>query len=133
MEINGARAQERTDRQATSLAGAQGLFYVITGVWPLVSLRTFEAVTGPKVDGWLVKTTGVLIAVIGTTLVVSARRGRVPPEVAWLGGGGAAALGTVDLVYALRGRISRVYLLDAVVELGLAAAWLGLGLRGKRR
>jgi len=29
------------------------------GVWPLVSLRTFEGVTRPKVDSWLVKSVGV--------------------------------------------------------------------------
>lgn len=132
MESNSVRDQEQTNEEAI-LARAQGGFYVITGLWPLVSMRTFEAVTGPKVDRWLVKTTGLLIAVVGTTLLISGRKRRVPPEIALLGGGGAAALGTCSLVYALRGRISRVYLLDAAVEFGLAAAWIGLRNRGGRR
>ena len=51
---------------ASRLCVIQGLYYVVTGVWPLVSTcGTFEAVTGNKVDDWLVKTVGVLIIVIG--------------------------------------------------------------------
>ncbi|MDC0681379.1 hypothetical protein [Sorangium atrum] len=123
---------KRDREQAIFLAGAQGLFYALAGIWPLVNLRTFEAVTGPKSDRWLVKTTGLLIAVIGTTLVISARRGRIPPEVALLGGGAAAGLGTSALVYALRGRISKIYLVDAAIELGLATAWIGLRSRAVR-
>src|SRR5687767_3732081 len=52
----------------------QGIYFLLTGVWPLVSMRTFEMVTGPKVDRWLVKTVGVLIAVIGSSLVLDRRR-----------------------------------------------------------
>ena len=37
----------------------QGLFYVVTGLWPLVSLSTFEFVTGPKTDDWLVHMVGL--------------------------------------------------------------------------
>jgi hypothetical protein len=33
------------------------------------------------------------------------------------------ALAAIDTVYALGGAISRVYLLDALAELGLVAAW----------
>ncbi|WP_437802577.1 hypothetical protein [Sorangium sp. So ce693] len=78
--VSTKRDREQANEQAIFLAGAQGLFYVIAGIWPLVNLRTFEAVTGPKSDRWLAKTTGLLIAVIGTTLVISARRSRIPLE-----------------------------------------------------
>jgi len=47
-----------------ALAIGQGLCYPLTGLWPLVSLRSFEKVTGPKADDWLVKTVGALIAVL---------------------------------------------------------------------
>ena len=39
---------------------AQGLYYLITGVWPFLSMASFQAITGPKVDGWLVKMVGAL-------------------------------------------------------------------------
>jgi hypothetical protein len=100
----------------------QGAYFVATGIWPLISMRTFEAVTGPKVDRWLVKTVGVLVAVIGSSLLLDARRPSRGTTA--LAVGSAAALGGVDVVYAARGRISRIYLLDAVLEAVLVAMWL---------
>ena len=47
------------------LALLQGIFYVATGVWPLIDIVSFQVVTGPKTDLWLVKTVGVLVTVIG--------------------------------------------------------------------
>lgn len=105
------------------LAWLQGIFYLITGLWPLVHMPSFLAVTGPKVDLWLVKTVGVLIVVIGAVLLVGARRRTVGPELALLAGGSAAALAGVDLVYALSDRIWDVYLLDALAETALVALW----------
>ncbi len=61
----------------TALALLQGVFYVLTGIWPLLSIRTFERVTGPKVDRWLVKTVGVLVTVIGGVLLLAGSRRRV--------------------------------------------------------
>jgi hypothetical protein len=106
------------------LAWIQGVFYLLTGVWPLVSMATFVAVTGPKVDLWLVETVGVLVAVIGAVLLLGAWRARVGPELVLLAVGSAGGLAAIDLVYALSDRIRDVYLLDAVAEIGLAGLWL---------
>lgn len=110
-------------RWTPALAFGQGLYYLATGVWPILSMRTFEAVTGPKADRWLVKTVGVLVAVIGGVLVMAGRRGRVEREVAALAAGSAAGLAAIDTVYPVKGRISKIYLLDAVVEVALVTAW----------
>ena len=107
-----------------ALAIGQGVFYVVTGIWPIVSLRTFEMVTGPKVDGWLVKTAGVLITAIGAGLTGAGLRGRVTPDMKLVAVGAAAGLTAIDVVYVARWRISRVYLLDAVAEVGLIGAWV---------
>ena len=112
------------------LALAQAIFYVVTGVWPLVSIRTFEAVTGPKADRWLVKTVGVLVTVIGAVLGLAGWRRRTTPEVALLATGSAMGLAGIDIVYVAKRRISPIYLLDAMVELALAAAW-GAARRGR--
>jgi hypothetical protein len=40
------------------------------------------------------------------------------------GTGSALGLAIIDLVYSLSGRISAVYLGDAVIEIGLAALWM---------
>jgi hypothetical protein len=114
----------------TRLVGAvQAVYYVVTGLWPLLSLRTFERVTGPKTDDWLVRTVGLLAATIGGVLGLGALR-REGPDPA-LGAGAALAFAAVDTRYAATGRISKIYLADATLELLIAAAWLAAA-RGPR-
>ena len=103
----------------------QGAFYVLTGLWPIVHMRSFEAVTGPKVDRWLVKTVGALVVVVGSVLALAGARRRESREIEILAAGSAAAFTVIDTVYAGKGRISKVYLLDALAELGLIDALLG--------
>jgi energy-converting hydrogenase Eha subunit E len=110
----------------------QGTFYVLTGMWPLVSMRTFEAVTGPKVDDWLVHMVGLLAAVIGVVLLVALRSGRVTSELLLLSGGAATAFAAIDLRYGLEGRISPIYLADAAAEL-MFLAIAGLAWRDRPR
>jgi hypothetical protein len=112
--------------EAVRLARLQAIFYVATGVWPFISMRSFEAVTGPKVDRWLVKTVGALVAVIGCALALASRRRQLAPEIVLVAAGGAAALAAIDTVYVAKRRISPVYLLDAVAEIGLVAGWARL-------
>ena len=106
-----------------SLAVAQGAFYAVAGAWPLASLGTFEAITGPKTDHWLVKTVGTVVGVVGASLALAGLRHRTTADLAVLGAGAAAGLAAIDLVYVARGRISAVYLLDAIVEGGIVACW----------
>jgi len=112
--------------EAVRLARVQALFYIVTGVWPFLSMRSFEAVTGPKVDRWLVKTVGALVAVIGCALALASRRRQLAPEVVLVAAGSAASLAAIDTVYVAKRRISPVYLLDAVAELALVAGWVRL-------
>jgi hypothetical protein len=115
-----------------AVAAGQGAYYLLTGLWPIVSLKTFYAVTGPKRDGWLVQTVGSMIASIGSTLLLAARRRMPSAELVWLGASSAAALIAVDVVFVRRRRIPRIYLADAVAELGLLAGW-ALAAREARR
>jgi hypothetical protein len=106
------------------IAIIQGLYFLLTGVWPLISIRTFQMVTGPKTDLWLVKTVGLLIAVIGLVLIVAGWRGQVSFEVVLLGTGSAAALAAIDIIYVLRGRIHPIYLMDAIAEIVVIGFWI---------
>jgi hypothetical protein len=109
----------------------QGAYYVLTGVWSLLHIDSFMAVTGPKTDIWLVKTVGVLVLVIGAVYLLAGRRRRFTPEVVLLGVGAALALGLVEVVYVSAGRISSIYLLDALAEAVFIAGWVfGLGRAG---
>jgi hypothetical protein len=112
---------------------AQGLYFLVTGIWPMVHMRSFLAVTGPKRDLWLVNTVGAVVAAVGGTLLLAGLRRRPTAETAVLGLGSAAALAGVDVVYVARRTISPVYLLDAMAEGAFIAAWGVLSLLGRRR
>src|SRR5947209_5553459 len=80
-------------RLFTALLWVQGLYYFLTGVWPLVNIETFQMVTGPKTDHlvtgresdhWLVMTVGILITAMAVALLVAAWRRQNPPEAAVL-------------------------------------------------
>ena len=107
---------------------AQGALYVTTGLWPLLHMRSFEAVTGPKTDDWLVYTVGLLLAVIGAVLLAAAARRSVNGLFVSLAIGAALSLVAIEVVHVFNGTISRIYLLDAAVE-GTFAALLALGWR----
>src|SRR3954468_18916703 len=98
-------------------AWLQGIYFLVTGLWPLLHMPSFLAVTGPKVDLWLVKTVGVLVTVVGLVIGVAAYRHNVSAEIVLLAIGSAAALGAVDVIYVAKRVIARIYLLDAVAEL----------------
>ena len=110
-------------RLISRVALLQGGFYFLTGVWPLLDIDSFQVVTGPKIDLWLVRTVGILVAVIGTVLVTAWRRRSVGPEIIVLGMGSALGLTAIDIIYVSLGTIAPIYLADVVVEIGLAAAW----------
>lgn len=130
----GLRERAAASRGMVVLLWLQGVYYFLTGMWPLVSIETFQMVTGPKTDHlvtgreadhWLVMTVGVLIVAIGMSLLVAAWRRRVPLEVAVLACAAALALAGIDVVYVQRQVIARIYLLDAAAEVILVLGWLG--------
>jgi hypothetical protein len=106
------------------VAVLQGSYFVATGVWPLLSRRTFEAITGPKADFWLAQAVGVLVGCLGGTLLVEGTRGRVDSATRWLAASSAAGLAAIDVLYVARGRISKVYLADAAIEAALVLLWI---------
>src|SRR5687767_8602452 len=99
-----------TPRFRGYLAAAQGVYFVLTGLWSLVSIETFMLVTGHKTDIWLVKTVGVLVLAIGSTLLLAARRGAVSTEIRFLAISCAAVLAIIECVYVFLGTISPIYL-----------------------
>jgi hypothetical protein len=108
--------------QRRAILQLQAAYYIGTGLWPLVSRRAFEAVTGPKTDWWLVQMVGLLAAAIGASLAAGARDERPAPAIRTLAVLSATSFAGIDVVHALRGRISKIYLADAAVELMLIAA-----------
>ncbi|WP_161888178.1 hypothetical protein [Pontibacter russatus] len=112
------------------VAKLQGIYWLLTGVWPFLHLPSFLWVTGPKEDIWLLYTVSVLITAIGVVLLLAGLRGRVTPEIKFLGIAGAVGLTGIDVYYALADVIRDIYLLDAAGELVLILLWLGAGGKG---
>jgi hypothetical protein len=99
----------------------QALYYVATGVWPIVHLRSFYAVTGAKRDGWLVQTFGALVVALGTVMWPR-RTGAARHMQEQLATASAVALIASEIVFTTRRRISPIYLADAALEATLALA-----------
>jgi len=49
----------------------QGIYFFVSGIWPIFSMSTFLKVTGPKTDLWLVKTVGMILVTIGAVLTLA--------------------------------------------------------------
>lgn len=112
---------------ARILGYSQGLYYVLTGLWPLFHLASFMAVTGPKTDTWLVKMVGLLAASIGIYLLVKTIRRRVGNDTILLCIFVAASFSAIDLYYAgIVNLIRDIYLLDMAIELLFIGGWLRL-------
>ena len=111
----------------------QGVYYLLTGVWPLVSIRSFIWVTGQKTDHlptgleedhWLVMTVSVLITAIALGILTAAWRNETVLSIAIVAVGAAVGLTAIDLIYVAREVILPIYLLDAVLEVPLILAWI---------
>jgi hypothetical protein len=96
---------------------AQAIFFLVTGVWPLLDIKSFMKVTGAKIDIWLVKTVGVLVTSISIGLFVSYFLESISSGVATIAMLSALLLSGIDVYYTAIGRISRVYLFDALAEI----------------
>lgn len=105
------------------IAAVQGLYFLVTGVWPLVAVESFQSVTGAKTDLWLVYCLGGLVAVIGLALIASMISASITRETAILAIGSALVLAGIDLVFVFHGVISGIYIADAAAELALVVWW----------
>ncbi|MGK6351470.1 hypothetical protein [Parapedobacter sp. DT-150] len=101
-------------KQLSNVFLFQGVYFLITGIWPLLGMESFMVATGPKQDTWLVEMVGLLAASIGLTFIVSSLRNRHLPIV--LGYATASSFLLMDVVYVAKDVISRIYLLDAAIQ-----------------
>lgn len=94
----------------------QGTWYLLSGAWALVHRPSFEAVTGPKREYWLVQATAGLTMAIGAVLALPDRQREANRRTRLLSVLSALAFAGVELRHGLPGRIRPVYLADAAVE-----------------
>ena len=77
----------------------QAAYYTLTGIWPIVHIDTFGAIYGPKLERWVVRTLGGVIAAVGASLWTAAHRSKPGPETIVLAVVSAAALGVSDAIF----------------------------------
>jgi hypothetical protein len=94
-----------------------------SGLWPILHLRSFEWVFGPKVDRWLVYTVAGLLTSVG---YAQWRAGSDQdwPHARRMGVATSSTLLLIDLINVPRGRIRATYLIDAAAEVALLGAWI---------
>src|SRR4051794_1433294 len=97
----------KASKRTRPALAVQGIYYLATGLWGLLHLRSFMRVTGPKTDTWLVKTVSVLVSAIGASLLLHSRREQTQREMYVLSLGCAAGLAGIDSYYATKRLISK--------------------------
>jgi hypothetical protein len=107
-----------------AIARLQGLFYAVIGIWPILHMDGFLAVTGPKSDLWLVQMFGALLAGVGCVILLSTTDDRLGLTSKRLGLVVAVVLAGADVLFAAQGRIAPIYLADAAIQLSFVVAWL---------
>lgn len=112
------------NRHPNTAPFTQGVFYVATGLWPIIHLRSFERAVGVQPHPSYAKIMGGVAAGIGAALIVGSLESRPSKALRWLGIGSAIAFGLADLLFAARGRGRKVYLADAAAEGAALASWI---------
>ncbi|HZW04985.1 MAG TPA: hypothetical protein VFF68_13715 [Anaerolineaceae bacterium] len=107
----------------SNLALIQGIYYLLTAAFPIVSMRAYEEVFGRQESHWLVKTHGLMDGAIGLVLAWAGLRKSASPEIPVLGMAAALGLAVPESYYVASRRISAAYLLDILPQLAFAGLW----------
>ena len=113
------------------ILGFQGVYYLVTGIWPVLHMPSFLFVTGPKAEVWLVEMVGLLAAAIGLAVLVAVKRRSMPVEVVVVAVAAGAAFFYIDVRYYVSGRLTWVYLADSAVQLLLIILVCGMAWRNR--
>ncbi len=95
------------------IIGAQGLYYLVTGLWPIIHLSSFEVVTGPKASIFLLYMISFLTVVIAITLLLSFNKEK-SREIIFLSLASPLAFMINEVLF--RGQIRGIYFLDFAIE-----------------
>ena len=107
-----------------TLLWIQGIYTLITAVWPLLHIESFIKVTGPKTDIWLVKTVAVLLVAISVCFIsnIFIKTNKLP--VILLALTSCIGLIFIDFYYTSNKVISWVYKLDGILQIIFMLGWI---------
>lgn len=107
----------------------QGIYTLVTAIWPLVDIESFMVVTGPKTDTWLVKTVAVLLIPIALLFLLNIYRRGPFLHVAVVGVFSALGLAGIDFYYTANETISWIYALDGALQVMFILCWVYLAMK----
>jgi putative copper export protein len=113
----------KSTRLIRLLALAHGTYLLIGGLWPLIDLPGFEAVTGPKQENWLVRSVAGLLLVAALILLTQLRKPRMEASAIAMAMGASLTLAMVGIITAASGIISTVYFMDGIIHVLFVACW----------
>jgi|SRR5690606_5608045 len=102
----------------------QGLYFLITAIWPMLDIESFMKVTGPKTDVWLVISVSYLL--IPYTLIclrTAFNRNETNQLIKLNMILVSVFLAGVEFYYYLNGTIRWVYAVDGIFQLIFAGWW----------
>jgi len=102
--------------------GGQGLYYVVTGLWPLLHFDSFADVVAFQVNPFQAQAFAAVIIVVGGSLLESARREPPGPFPTLLGIAVASAIAIVSLTWLPRLDAASGLWADLAVEVAIAIA-----------
>ncbi len=102
----------------------QGIYTMLTALWPIIDIESFMRISGYKIDIWLVKTVSVLLLAISVSMLSTIFLKAPNYPVFLLALISAAGLAYVDFYYAFGERISKVYLADGIIEILFVLGWI---------
>jgi hypothetical protein len=111
-------------KKVSILLFIQGIYTLITALWPLVHISSFLAVTGYKEDLWLVKTVAAILLAVAACFLAACRSVDKNIPVYVLAITSAIALATIDFYYSVNDVISNVYQADGVLQILFLISWL---------
>jgi hypothetical protein len=97
----------------------QGLYYVLTGAWPLLHFDSFADAVGLPINAFQAHAFAALILVVGGCLIEAARRAPVGRHPVLLGASVAGAIALVEVVWLPRFGTFTALWLDLPVEVAL--------------
>jgi hypothetical protein len=95
------------------IIGFQGIYYLVTAIWPLIHLDSFIAIVGPKADMFQFYTTMLLIIVIALALLLSLGHEKTKSTLALAI---FSPIAFIIVEFAFRNAIRPVFFLDFAIE-----------------
>jgi hypothetical protein len=116
----------RVGKILNTLLLVQGIYTLVTAIWPLLDIESFMVVTGPKTDTWLVKTVAALLIPIALFFLLNVYRKGPFLHIAIVGVFSSLGLAGIDFYYTSNDTISWIYAVDGLLQVMFILCWLYL-------